>query len=212
MKSTVKLQHFSTFSSCHLDIIWILYEEMGEDEDMNIRKEGKGMPGKLSGFYFKQVVNALLNPNMTLRKYAKHIENMRDDGWYDWDEYVEIVNEIAQKLSPKVLENVGRDVVTRAKPLFVQQGFDTPDKILENYYALFSTNIKGAPAQDEVRTVQYEAGHAIIEAGLVQPAALVKGYLRGIVEMFDRQIQSFTCQEVHSSKGFRVNRIELTWN
>ncbi|GAK59273.1 hypothetical protein U27_06250 [Candidatus Vecturithrix granuli] len=170
------------------------------------------MAGKLSGFYFKQVVNALMNPNITLRKYAKHIENMRDDGWYDWDEYIEIVNEIAQKLSPRVLENIGRDLVTQSKPLFVQQGFDTPDKILEDYYALFSANIKGAPAKDEVHTVSYEAGHAIIEAGLAQPTALVKGYLRGIVEMFDQQIQSFTCEEVKNDKGFKVNRMELTWN
>lgn len=170
------------------------------------------MAGKLSGFYFKQVINALMNPNITLRKYAQHIENMQDAEWYDWDEYIEIVNEIAKKLSTLVLENIGRDIVTQSKPLFEQQGFDSPDKILEDYYALFAANIKGAPVEDEVRTVQYEPGHVIIEAGLAQPAALVKGYLRGIVEMFDKEIQSFTCQEVKGSRGFNVNRMELTWN
>lgn len=74
------------------------------------------MAGKLSGFYFKQVINALMNPNITLRKYAKHIENMQDNEWYDWDEYIEIVNEIAKKLSPRVLENIGRDIVAQSKP------------------------------------------------------------------------------------------------
>jgi hypothetical protein len=178
----------------------------------NSSQGGGNMAGKLSGFYFKQVINALMNPNITIRKHAKHIENMRDDEWYDWSEYVEIVSEIAQKLSPRVLENIGRDIVAQSKPLFEQQGFDSPDKILEDYYALFSANIKDAPEADEVRTVQYEPGHVIIEAGLAQPAPLVKGYLRGIVEMFDRDIQSFTCHEVKSKKGFHVNRIELTWN
>lgn len=169
------------------------------------------MSGKLIGFYFKQVIGGLLTAEVLFPKYKEKVDAMRDDEWYEWDEYIEMVNELANKLQPVVVQNVGKQIVMQAKDLFVQQGFDSPDAILKDWNALFQANVKDAPARDAPRTTFYEPRQVVIEAGTAQPMPLIEGYLRGVVEMFGHYVASFRSEQIDSDQG-PLFRFEMKWN
>ena len=168
------------------------------------------MPGKLSGFYFKTVVGELLTPEVLVPEYKRKIDAMRDKEWYDWDEYVNIVNVLAYMLDPAVVRDLGKGIVTRAKAWFVSQGFDSPDAILKDWHALFQANVKGAPERDGPHTTFYEPGHVVIEANTAQPRPLIEGYLRGVVDMFDGQVSRFDSQKSDGEQGPEL-RFEMWW-
>jgi hypothetical protein len=169
------------------------------------------MPGKLTGFYFKQVVGELLTPQVLIPEYKRKIDAMRDNEWYDWDEYVNIVNVLAYSLDPAVVCDLGKGIVTQAKELFISQGFDSPDVVLKDWYALFMANVKGAPERDGPHTTFYEPGHVVVEANTAQPQPLIEGYLRGVVDMFGCQVLRFKSEKMDSEQGPQL-RFEIWWH
>ena len=59
---------------------------------------------------------------------------MKDDEWYSWDLYTQMLNDIANKLSPIVVKKVGKSVILAGKYIFIkEQGYDTLEKLLKAY-------------------------------------------------------------------------------
>lgn len=168
------------------------------------------MAGKLAGFYFKAVIGSLIGASILYPEEKRRVEQMIDDEWYDWDEYVRMVSSMATKLKPSVVTHVGSQIVTKAKDIFVSQGFTSADQILERYENIFNANIKGAPPQDLVRTIRFAPGVATIEAGVAQSAPLVEGYLRGIVTMYGGFVESVETTTVQGPP-WPANHITIRW-
>ena len=120
---------------------------------------------------------------------------MKDDEWYEWDDYCDMLQAIVKKLGPEVTKSIGKKIVMQSKEVFVSQGFDSPDTILKDYNALFAANVRGAPASDPPRTKSFSPGHVVIEAGKVQPKEVIQGYLDGIVKMYGNRVTSLTAED-----------------
>ena len=105
---------------------------------------------------------------------------------------------------------VGKKNIVKAKQHFVEQGFDATDKILKDWATLFNQNLRGTPKQDLIRTVEFEPGQVVIEAGVAHVPALVEGYMRGFVEIFANVVTGFSFKTV-ARDGHEYHHFRMTW-
>jgi hypothetical protein len=166
------------------------------------------MSGELPGIYFKLVIGNLLSAQILFPEYRSRIEAMAPDKMYPWDEYTKMARDIAEKLPESTVVMIGKRIVRESKASFAAQGFDSVERILGDWKKLFSANIIGAPDEDFVSTIRFEPGKATLKAGLAQPARLVEGYLRGVVEMYGRRVKSFSME---SGPGRKFNLMHIEW-
>ncbi len=164
------------------------------------------LPGKLYGQFFKFVVNSLLSAEVIFPEYKEKVDQMDGNKWYSWDEYCEIVTAISNRLGDIVTKSVGTKIVTKSKESFQAQGYSSADSILKDYGKFFGAFVKDTPPRDPPRTIEYEEGHAIIEAGKIQPSSLIEGYLTGIIRMFGNNLKSMKAETVGD-----VHRFEMAW-
>lgn len=168
------------------------------------------MPGKLRGFYLKQVLKPMINAAQAFPDHQRFVDQVGDDDWCDWDDYKRIVKDVAARLSRRSIVMIGTEIVLSSKEAFVSQGFDTLQKMLENWQDLFEANVHGAPPEDAPRTVRFEPGYVVIESSDAQPAALIEGYLFAAVRMFGGNVTDFKVRE-RRSDGSVGHRFELRW-
>jgi hypothetical protein len=168
------------------------------------------MPGTLAGFYFKAVMSPMLTANVLFPEYKARVDRMVDDEWYSWDEYKRIVTTVANKLTYTSVCHIGMQIMASAKPLFVEQGFTSPDAFLKDWYVLVAANIKDVPEEDPPRTIEYTPGFAVIEASDAQPLALVEGYLRGAVKYYGGYLIELDAEEFERAGKTRY-RWKVRW-
>ena len=168
------------------------------------------MPGQLPGMYFKLVIGNLLSAQLMFPEIKKRVEEMPADKLQPWDEYTGMMQKLAAAMPGATMVQVGKKIVRDSKAFFMSQGFDSADKILSDWGKLFTANIHGAPARDLVKTLSYEPKDAVLLGGLVQPAALVEGYMRGVVEMFGHRVTHFESAQV-SHGGGEYNKLRIRW-
>jgi hypothetical protein len=149
------------------------------------------MSGSLPGVYFKLVIGNLLSAQLMFPEYKQRIDSMEPQKAYPWDEYTKMMRDIAAKLPPTTIVLIGKKIVRESKGHFMSQGFGSAESILKDWGKLFSANIEGAPENDKVTTTEFAPGSVILKAGAAQPAKLVEGYMRGVVEMFGGQVSLF---------------------
>jgi hypothetical protein len=167
------------------------------------------MSGELPGIYFKLVIGNLISAELLFPEYRDRIAAMAPDAMYPWDEYTKLARDVADKLPESTVVTIGKRIVRDSKASFAAQGFDSIDRILGDWKKLFSANIVGAPDEDFVSTQRFEPGKATLEAGLAQPAELVEGYLRGVVEMYGSRVKSFSIEE---PAGRTHNLMHIEWD
>lgn len=168
------------------------------------------MPGQLPGMYFKLVIGNLLSAQLMFPEIRKRVEEMKPDQLQPWDEYTGMMQKLAASMPAATMVQVGKKIVRDSKAFFMSQGFDSAEKILADWGSLFTANITGAPARDLVKTLVYEPKDAVLLSGLVQPAALVEGYMRGVVEMFGHRVTFFESGQV-SQGGVDYNKLRIRW-
>ncbi len=171
------------------------------------------MPGRLPGMFFKIVVSSMLDnvDAVLFPQVRRRIADMQSDVMYSWDDYTDMMQTVSAKLPRRTLVEIGRNLITQSRADYDRRGFSTAESILKDWAALFNAFIHGAPARDLVRTESFQPGRVVLVAGVVQPEAIVEGYLRGVIE-------SYTTSTVTSVEtmpvvigGANYNRIVMTW-
>jgi hypothetical protein len=160
--------------------------------------------------YFKLVIGNLLSAQLMFPEIRKRVEEMPADQLQPWDEYTGMMQKLAASMPAATMVQVGKKIVRDSKAYFMSQGFDSTAKILGDWGSLFTANISGAPARDLVKTLAYEPKDAVLLSGIVQPAALVEGYMRGVVEMFGHRVTFFEGSQV-SQGGAEFNKLRIRW-
>jgi hypothetical protein len=168
------------------------------------------MPGQLPGMYFKLVIGNLLSAQLMFPDLQKRIDAMRPDELHDWDEYTNMMQKLASVMPSGTIVQVGKKIVRDSKAFFMSQGFDSTEKILGDWGKLFAANIVGAPPRDMVKTTHFGPNEAVLLAGIAQPASLVEGYMRGVVEMFGHRVSHFEATLV-SLAGVEYNKLLIRW-
>lgn len=168
------------------------------------------MPGQLSGGFFKPVVSALLMSEVLFPDIKRRIDAMDMSEWYPWDEYVQVVNTIATKLSDASLVKCGVNSVRHNKPFYEANGFHSMNDMMSMFGNAFNAAVRDAPTHERAHVIQYEPNHVVLRFGDVQPRGLCEGYIRGNAIAFDATIDSLTSSSVVID-GHRYHQFDVRW-
>lgn len=149
------------------------------------------MRQEVLGSAFKFVIENLLGIELLFPELRQRIASMQDTLWYDWADYVQATQQVAALLDHATVVTIGQDIMLTALPLLKAQGFTAPEALLGDWLAVFQANVRGLLPQQLPRTIEAQPGMAAIDYSTELPAALVEGYLRGAVLMFDGRVESY---------------------
>lgn len=160
------------------------------------------MTGQLLGVFVKNVINSLLAGQLLFPEFKARVDEMEDNQWYDWDEYVEMVQTIQTKLAPVVMTKIGTEIIYSGKQQFYDLGYNTIDDILQNYTTFFAQVVKDLPDEQNAKLVSFEPGHCVMTYGKDQPQALLEGIIKGLFKSYDaRPLKiDISDNDVHSFK------------
>jgi hypothetical protein len=168
------------------------------------------MAGMVLGRYFKQVVTPLLHAGTGSKQLEARLETLDDEGEYEWEEFAAALSAASARVSHRDLVAIGKRIITAAKPEFERWGFDSAEAILTDLDAPFGASIIDPPEHQRLLTAKYEPGYAVFRVGVGHPAALVEGYLRGIVEAHGGTVNELSCHYVRmDDQPFHL--LELRW-
>ena len=169
------------------------------------------MAGMVLGRSFKQVLSPLLHAGAGLHGLEAALDELEDDGEYPWEDFTTAVQEAAETVPARSLIEIGKHVVASSKLEFERWGFDSAEAVLTDLDAPFGAKFIDPPEHERLATAKYEPGYALFRVGAVHPAALVEGYLRGIVEIYGGTVHDYMRHEVHMD-GRPYHLIELRWS
>lgn len=172
------------------------------------------MAGRVLGKHYIDVVGQLLanseaDPGVLDRERSL-LAAIDPESEQPWIEFVAAVSRIAESVRPRTMIEIGERIVAAAKPEFERWGFDSAEKVLADWDAPFGSSIIDAPEEQSVITIKYEFGHAFLRAGAVLPAALIEGYIRGVVAMFGAELTELACHRVTMDES-PFHLFELRW-
>ena len=167
------------------------------------------------GRYYRQVLTALLQASEVdpglVAVLVPRMATLTDAGEYPWAAFTADVARASEHIPHAELVAIGKRIVTASKPEFERWGFDSAESILTDLDAPFGATIIDPPEHERMITAKYEPGYALFCAGAVHPPALVEGYLRGVVEMYQGTVADLVCHSV-SMVGHPMHLLELRWS
>lgn len=172
------------------------------------------MAGRVLGKHFRDVIGQLLahseaDPAFIAHEHAA-IAAIDPEAEQAWDEFTSTLSRVATTVRESMLVTIGEGIVSAAKPEFERWGFDTAEKILADWDAPFGALIIDAPEDQSVHTLKYTPGQAFLRAGEVLPAALIEGYIRGVVAMFGADLLDVARHRV-GMDGRPFHLFEVKW-
>lgn len=172
------------------------------------------MAGRVLGKHLIDVSGQLLahseaDPTVIAREQAA-IAAVDPESERPWEEFTATLSRIAESVPAAALVEVGAQIVAANKAEFEGWGFDSAEKVLADWDAPFGASIIDAPEEQSVITLKYELGHAFLRAGVVLPAALIEGYVRGVITMFGAELVELGCHRV-VMEGRPFHLLEVRW-
>lgn len=164
------------------------------------------MAGQLLGAYFKAVIGSMLGASTTLLfpQQRKRIDSMRDDAWYEWDEYVAMAAEFHAKLGDLTLGAIGQSSALKTLPLSQAAGFDTLEKVFGNFDALTREVVRALPPAESIRTVLFTRDQVVLESDTRLPPALLTGVFRGFLLGFGKVVTTEQVERRGSTVRFTL--------
>jgi|GEM_PF-3225720 len=163
---------------------------------------------RLKGIFLKIVISSIIASEAKFPEYNRMIEEMEDDAWYSWDLYTQMLQDIERKSSHKTIRKLGEKIIDDGASFFVDElGFDSLEKLLQNYPELFDRTIVHLPDHERVRLISYSPGLVVIQYTTRQPDAFNEGVLRGFFKLFQTDIRSFRREKVNA----HYYQYEIEW-
>ena len=141
-------------------------------------------PGEILGIHFKSLVASFPTAAVREPDFQRKVAAMAPDGWYSWQLYVDMSHKLTSGIPHDAIVRVGKNNISRAKAVFVQQGFSAAEQILEDWGRVWNANLRGTPQGDLIATQSYRPGAVVIEAGEAHVPGLIEGYMCGFVDAF----------------------------
>lgn len=177
-------------------------------ENIQVINQETHKGARLKGVFLKNVIGALLTGTAMFPEYKKLIEEIDDHQYYSWDLYTKMLQDVAAKLSPTVVRDVGIRVILSGKDVFIkEQGYDTLEKLLRDYPAMHSRTIIGLPEHERLKLLKYEKGYFCLLHTTRQPKDFNEGVIRAFFIMYGETIKSFHIERYNE----HYYKIEVTW-
>ena len=172
------------------------------------------MAGRVLGKHFHDVIGQLLvhseaAPAVIAGEHAM-IAAIDPQLEFRWEDFVATLVRVAASVRAQQLVIIGERLAAAARPEFERWGFDTAEKVLADWDAPFGASIIDAPEDQTVITLKYQPGQAFLRAGAVLPAALIEGYIRGVVATFGAELLELARHRVVMD-GEPYNLFEVRW-
>jgi hypothetical protein len=168
------------------------------------------MTGVVLGRYLKLVVTPLLEAGGRSREQIAQIAAISDEHEVPWAEFAAAVARASQSVPEREQAAIGERIIRASKPSFERWGFDSAESMLTDLDAPFGALILDPPEHERLTTAKYEPGYALFRVGTAHPAALLEGYLRGIVEAWGGTVDCLTRHRV-TMDGRPYHLLELRW-
>ncbi|MBJ6763419.1 hypothetical protein JGU66_21850 [Myxococcaceae bacterium JPH2] len=139
------------------------------------------MAGQIQGAYFKAIIGSMTAASHRFPQQQQFVNSMRDEAWYDWEDYVRMTSELQTALGDKGMEALAQKSVMRSLPLFRARGIDSVEKVFGGYDALSRDAVRDLPAGESMRTVAFTTTSAELETESRLPSALLLGTFRGFL-------------------------------
>lgn len=136
--------------------------------------------------------------------------HMEDDQEIAWVDFANAVARAASSVHEREQAAIGERIIWAAKSEFERWGFDSAESMLGDLDAPFGALILDPPEHERLTTAKYEPGYALFRVGTAHPAALVEGYLRGIVEAWGSTVHELA-RHVVTMDGQPYHLLELRW-
>ena len=163
------------------------------------------------GRFFKSVINALLMADILMPEVKKRIDQMDDDTWYPWDEYIETINHIAAMLTPLTLRKCGINLMKENKEFYNSIGFTKMIHQMGGFEDGFNSSVRDAPEFDAVKVIESGDDYATLRFGAVQPAGLIEGYIRGSAIIYDATITELRHELKTAPDGRQYHLFNVRW-
>jgi hypothetical protein len=168
------------------------------------------MTGMVLGRYFKLVVGPLLHAGLGSSGLETRLAELEDDAEVTWDEFASAVGRAAASVTDRELVAIGERIIAASKASFERWGFDSAEAMLTDLDAPFGALILDPPDHERLTTAKFEPGYAVFRFGTAHPAALLQGYLRGIVELHGGTVHTLACHLVQMD-GQAYHLLEMRW-
>jgi hypothetical protein len=167
------------------------------------------MAGQILGVYFKSILGSMLASTSAelFPEHTRRVAEMRDEQWYEWDEYVRVMLDLHARLSDSSLRVLAQASMVKTLPLLKTAGFDTLERVFSDFDGPSRDVVRGVPAEESIRTVSFTEDSAVLESNTRLPIPLLSGFFRGILLGFGRVLLS---EEV--KKHGPTLRFTLKWS
>lgn len=166
-------------------------------------------PGEILGIHFKSLVGSFPTAAVREPEYRRKVDAMKPDAWYSWQLYVEMSHKLSRGIPHDAIVRVGKNNILRAKAVFVQQGFNAAEQILEDWGRVWNANLRGTLPTDLIATRSYAPGSVTIEAGSAHVPGLIEGYMTGFVEAYGGRVISFSRKPMSTNPSRQL--YSMTW-
>jgi hypothetical protein len=172
------------------------------------------MAGRVLGKHFIDVIGQLLaHSDADARFIAREqavLAAVDPQSERPWEEFLAALTRVAVSVREQTLIEIGERIVKATKSEFERWGFNSVEKVMADWDAPFGASIIDAPDEHWMATLKYEPSHAFLRAGAVLPAALIEGYVRGVIAMFGSELTELACHRVVMD-GRPFHLFELRW-
>ncbi|NMO16914.1 hypothetical protein HPC49_19615 [Pyxidicoccus fallax] len=150
------------------------------------------MAGQILGIHFKATIGSMLGTTTTLLfpQHRKRIDEMRDDVWYEWDEYVRMAGDFHAKLGDGTISAIGQSLGLNTVSLLTSAGFETLEKLFGDCNAMSRHTVRGLPDAESIRTVRLSRDSVVLESDTRLPPPLLAGLFRGFLLSFGKVVTS----------------------
>ena len=169
------------------------------------------MPGRILGKGFKSLLQQVIGDPIVGAEMTRRVHEMSDDGWYPYEEYVEVLRRLEDKLSTRGLAALAFNAAYGEREAIKAAGFDTPEKIFANYAALIGFYTKDLEVGSIPQTLSVGPNHATLEIQDEIPRSFSEGYLRGFVAATGGTLDRFAVL-AFEREGLPFLRFEVRWS
>jgi len=150
------------------------------------------MGGEILGSFYKIVMNSMLIADLSFPDLSARVKQLNDDQWYSHDEYIQMLQTVAIKVTPLMLKNMGKKLLTAIKPRLVAEGFASTESIMQDVWKPFHSQVRNVAVGAYMKTLEYSKGKATIGMNNEQPPAYTEGLLRGAVSAYGNTLRNIS--------------------
>ena len=166
---------------------------------------------QVRGLNFLSVFKAMQNPSLTLGERYKKLKNANPEALYPAEEFIEITNEIEDKLGQLHLRKIGENIAEELQTTLEERGIKTAEDFLKSFVDLYNYSVVGEEKGTwEILSLDPEKKKATLKKDTPFNCILEEGILKRGLKFFTNDIvvvKQVTCVRT----GDDYCTYEVTW-